>query len=133
MPVMSGAAQRPSNFADAMLYATWARAAASLGDRASWEKARQGVEGRLSGLPEREQVRVRVALAESAVRRGERSAAEQLLDEAELGTAGAPLLSWQIDRVRARVEGRAAPAPEGLARGLGPTEVRGLAGWHSRT
>jgi hypothetical protein len=87
LPLLGGAASRPSNATDARLFATWARAAAILGDRGGWMKGEQEAATRLPGLSDQERPPVLFELGRAAFLRGDRAAAERWLQEIDAGAS----------------------------------------------
>jgi serine/threonine-protein kinase len=105
LPLLSGAAARGADAIDARLYATWARAALALGDRATYGKAVGEAERRLPGLDPVGRGRVLLALAQAAAAGGEDDRARAWLTAAEGEVGPWPLFLQQARRVRMSLRG----------------------------
>ncbi len=119
MPLVAKA--RAGDAADGLALAMWSRAAACLGDRGSWDRARRRTAALLAGLSPAERARLRLVLAEGAVRLGLPSA-PSLVAEATAAAGALPLLAW-----RARCLVAPEPPPAALLAGLSADHCAGLA------
>ncbi len=106
--------------ADGLVLATWSRAAAVLGDRGAWDRARRRTEALLPSLDPRTVARLRLILAEGAVHLRLATAAE-VVGLAQLAAADLPLLLWRACSLVDDV----AP-PHRILHGLTADQVEGL-------
>jgi tetratricopeptide (TPR) repeat protein len=106
--------------AEGMALATWSRAAAHLGDRGSWDRARRRTEALLPQLAPAQQARLRLIVAEGAVRL-RLPDAPVLVGAAESAAEALPLLAW-----RARCLLAEEAPPERLCSALSEEQCAGL-------
>jgi hypothetical protein len=114
MPVVTGASGRSADVSDALGFATWARAAAVLGDRSTWRRARRESSQRVDDLPLGDRLRVVVALARADAAGGDAEGARSRLRRCRGCGAGYPLVEWHRGHLTAAMDGTPAPAPDAL-------------------
>ena len=109
MPVVTGASGRTADVSDALGFATWARAAATLGDRATWRRARRESGERVDDLPLSDRLRVVVALARADAAGGDLEAARKRLRCCRGCSSSYPLIAWHRAHIEAAIDGTDAP------------------------
>ncbi|MEC7947542.1 MAG: serine/threonine-protein kinase [Myxococcota bacterium] len=117
MPVVTGASGRSADVSDALGFATWARAAARLGDRATWRRARRESGSRVDDLPLGDRLRVVVALARADAAGGDKAGARKRLDGCRGCASGYPLIAWHRAHLEAASGDAPAPSPGELGQG----------------
>ena len=121
LPMLSGAEARGYTPEDALLFATWARAAALLGDVATFERAYASALEWSDHVDVPLQLGIRLQLCRGAMvlRRLDtvREHARKVLTHKDQF----PLMGWEAGRIMAQVEGGIEPPAGGLADGLDAT------------
>ncbi|MDG1479265.1 MAG: serine/threonine-protein kinase [Myxococcota bacterium] len=125
LPLVLKARTRPPDTTDAAVFATWARAAAMLGDRRAWNRAWRGCTDRFHVATELDQRRMWLALAKSAAAIGDAPAALTALERSEVGEP-LGLLAWEAGQLRAAITNTTPPPTSPLAYGLRPEELAAL-------
>ena len=119
MPVVTGASSRTVDLSDALGFALWARAAAVLGDRATWRRARRECSQRIDDLPLVDRLRVVLALARADAAGGDADGARARLQRCCGCGERYPLIEWHRAHLLAVLDEQPAPPPVGL----------GISGW----
>jgi hypothetical protein len=114
MPVVTGASGRSADVSDALGFATWARAAATLGDRATWRRARRESGERVDDLPLGDRLRVVLALARADAAGGDPERARKRLRSCRGCATSYPLIAWHRAHIEAALDGPGAVAIESL-------------------
>ena len=126
LPMLSGAEARGHTPEDTMLFATWARAAAVLGDEATFERAQVAAIEWAEHVEEPLRLGIRLQLCRGAMvlRRHElvRELAHAVLSKKERF----PLMAWEAGRIMAQLEGGLTPAAGALAEGLDASTAEAL-------
>jgi hypothetical protein len=126
LPMLSGSAGRGHLPEDAMLYATWARAAAVLGDRGSHERACQLALtwGGFCEEPLRLGIRLQIARGLLALADGE--GAQNMVAPVLAAKDRFPLLGWEALRIIAVTTGALPPEPGDWLSDIDPETARSL-------
>jgi len=127
LPMLDGAASRGFRPEDGLLYATWARAAAVLGDTATHQRAAEKAILWSESLEEPLALGIRLQLARGALVLRNVNQARDWIRPVLAKRHGYPLLGWEAGRLMAQVEGGIPPLPGSLADGLEPTVAEALA------
>lgn len=109
MPIMTGASGRSADVSDALGFATWARAAATLGDRATWRRSRRESSERVDDLALSDRLRVVVALARADAAGGDPDGARERLRCCRGCGSNYPLIAWHRAHIEAAIGGSDAP------------------------
>jgi hypothetical protein len=125
LPLVLEARSRPPDPTDALVFSTWAHAAATLGDNRAWDRAWRGCTDRFTAASALDQRRMWLALAKSAAAIGDAPAALSALERSEIGEP-LGLLSWEAGQLRAAITGTPPPPTSPLAYGLCPEELAAL-------
>jgi hypothetical protein len=128
LPVLTGTGGRKGDFADALGFATWARATGVLGDGRAWERAERQAERRLDDLSLADRLRVQMALARGTAARGDAPATRALLSEIRSTGRTHVLLQWQAEVLSAALAGEVPGVPpDSLVAGLESDEQAAMA------
>jgi len=125
LPMVAGAQSRGHLPEDCLLFATWARAAAVIGDRKSWEHARANTLSWAVHVPRPLAFGVRLQLARGAIILGDETEAREHLTLV-LQACDMPLLRWEAQRIAAVLDRTALPEPGDWANDLEPDEAEAL-------
>ncbi len=126
LPMLTGAESRGHTPEDALLFATWARAAAILGDTATFDRAHSTALEWAEHVDDPLKMGIRLQLSRGAMvlRRG-----ALVRDHARVVLANKdryPLMGWEAGRIMAQLDGGIAPPAGALASGLDPTTAEAL-------
>lgn len=127
LPMLDGAGSRGCSPEDGLLYATWARAAAVLGDAATHQRASDKAILWSESLEEPLALGIRLQLARGALVLRNTNQAREWIRPVLARRHEYPLLGWEAGRLMAQVEGGIPPLPGILADGLEPTVAEALA------
>jgi hypothetical protein len=125
LPMIAGADSRGYQPEDCLLYAIWARAAAVIGDRQSWTRARDRALRWAEHSPEALALGIRLQLARGALALDEQNEARQRIQPVLLAD-DLPLLQWEARRIQAILNGSTLPEPGEWAADLQPSVARAL-------
>lgn len=128
LPLLASTAPDPEGFR-LHVRATWARAAAQLGDLGMYARAVAEADPSLAGARVTVRLRAEVELVRAHLLAGEPARAAALADKVttEADAIGAALIAWEARRLAARATHRPLPPPGALADGLDPTTAGMLA------
>ncbi len=121
LPMVAGAESRGHQPEDCLLFGTWARAAAVIGDRRSWQRAKTKALSWSEHAPKPLMLGVRLQLARGALSLGDTPEANALIQPA-LNATDSPLLQWEAQRLLAIMNGSVMPEPGPWANDLYPEE-----------
>ena len=125
LPMIAGAEGRGHKPEDCLLFATWARAAAIIGDRRSWQHANSCALIWAEHAPEPLKLGIGLQLARGALALGDRDEARVRIRPA-LKAQDMPLIQWEAQRIQAILDGTTMPDPGGWADDLSTEELRAL-------
>ena len=125
LPMVDGAESRGYRPEDCLLFATWARAAAVIGDSRSWQGARTKALQWAEHAPRPLALGIGLQLARGAIAIGDPDEARTRITLA-LQASEMPLIQWEARRIQAILDGAAMPEPGDWAKDLGPEEARSL-------
>ena len=125
LPMIAGAEGRGHKPEDCLLFATWARAAAIIGDRRSWQHANSCALIWAEHAPEPLKLGIGLQLARGALALGDRDEARVRIRPA-LKAQDMPLIRWEAQRIQAILDGTTMPDPGGWADDLSTEELRAL-------
>ncbi|MGB0637858.1 MAG: protein kinase domain-containing protein [Myxococcota bacterium] len=118
LPMLSGAEARGFLPEDALLLATWARAAAVIGDSISYQRACESALTWSTHVETSLALGIHLQLARGAMSLGDRDYARTLAQKVCTHRDTFPLLHWEASRILCLVDGGAEPMPGPLAEGL---------------
>ena len=121
LPMLSGAEARGHTPEDTLLFATWARAAAILGDAATYDRAYSSALEWSEHVEAPLQLGVRLQLSRGAMVLRRMDVVRSLARSVLANKDKYPLMGWEAGRIMAQVEGGLAPPAGTLAHGLDPT------------
>jgi hypothetical protein len=116
--MLSGAEVRGHQPEDALLFATWARAAAVLGDAISYQRASESALTWAEHVDAALALGIHLQLARGSMALGDRDRARTLAQQVCAQRDDFPLLHWEASRILAVIDGGLSPQPGGLADGL---------------
>ena len=119
--MLSGAEARGHTPEDTLLFATWARAAAILGDAATYDRAYSSALEWAEHVEAPLQLGVRLQLSRGAMVLRRMDVVRSLARSVLANKDKYPLMGWEAGRIMAQVEGGLAPPAGTLAHGLDPT------------
>ena len=125
LPMVAGAENRGHLPEDCLLFATWARASAVIGDRRSWTRARDQALVWAEHAPEALGLGIRLQIARGAVSLDEYDEARTFLQPV-LQAHTLPLLKWEAQRLQAILDGSVMPEPGPWAADISPEEAQAL-------
>jgi hypothetical protein len=126
LPMVAGAEERGYRPEDALLFATWARAAAVIGDQRSWKRGHEQALVWSAHVDRPLRLGIGLQLARGALALGDIQQALQRIRPA-LAASDLPMLSWEAARLASQVDGTAMPEPGDWSKGLSPTVAEALA------
>jgi tRNA A-37 threonylcarbamoyl transferase component Bud32 len=127
LPMIAGAESRGHQPEDCLLFATWARAAAVIGDRRSFARASERAMAWAEHVPEPLALGVQLQLSRANIALGRPDAARAHILRV-LGVQDLPLLRWEASRLQAILDGTIMPEPGDWASDLSPEQSRALRG-----
>ncbi len=125
LPMIAGAEARGHQPEDALLYATWARAAALIGDQRSWSRARDRALTWSEHVQRPLRLGIRLQLARGALAIHDRQAALAYIQPA-MAAEDLPMLAWEAERIASLIQGSIMPEPGSWAKGLTPAVMEAL-------
>jgi hypothetical protein len=129
LPMIAGAETRGHQPEDALLFATWARAAAVISDVRSWHHAKERAQRWALFVARPVRFGIGLQLARAAIIMGDKEAARAYVQPVLVAT-DLPIMSWEAARITAICNGTSMPSPGDWAQGLNPTVMDAL---HRRT
>jgi hypothetical protein len=118
LPMLSGAEARGFTSEDALLFATWARAAAVIGDATSYQRACESALIWSKHVGQSLALGIHLQLARGAMALGDRDYARTLAQKVCVHRDKFPLLHWEASRILSVIDGGVEPRPGRLAEGL---------------
>jgi len=118
LPMLSGAESRGFTPEDALLFATWARAAAVIGDAISYQRASESALNWAKHVEQSLALGIHLQLARGAMSLGDRDQARSLAQAVCAHRDTFPLLHWEGTRILSVIDGGVEPRPGLLADGL---------------
>jgi tRNA A-37 threonylcarbamoyl transferase component Bud32 len=126
LPMLDGADGRGFRPEDGLLYATWSRAAAVLGDKATHRRASERALEWSEHLDEPLALGIRLQLARGALVLRNVDQARDWVRPVVAKRHEYPLLGWEAGRLMAQIEGGIPPMPGPLSDGLSATVAEAL-------